>query len=139
MPGDNENIEIGKITKAMKVLSRDLHIPVILLSQLNRKVEDRTNPRPRPADLRGSGAIEQDADLICFLHRPALYGEKTIKNELDEDIDTVGIVEFIISKQRNGGIGTILLRHNPSITQITDYESRALISNNFSIDNIQKF
>ena len=136
--GDNENIEIGRITKAMKILARDLNIPILLLSQLNRKVEDRPDKRPRMADLRSSGSIEQDADIVCFLHRPALYGEKTVKGENGEDIDTVGMVELIIGKQRNGSIGTIRLRHNPSITKITDWEV-SQISNNFSIDNIQKF
>ena len=138
LQGDNENVEIGKITKAMKILARDLNIPVILLSQLNRKVEDRPDKRPRMADLRSSGSIEQDADVICFLHRPALYGEKTVKGENGEDIDTVGMVELIIGKQRAGTIGTIRLRHNPSITQITDWDAPQ-INNNFSIDNIPKF
>jgi len=138
LQGDNENVEIGKITKAMKILARDLNIPVMVLSQLNRKLEDRPDKCPRMADLRSSGSIEQDADVICFLNRPSLYGIKTVDGENGEQIDTTGMVELIIGKQRAGSVGTIRLKHNPSITQITDFEPSAPISN-FSIDNIQKF
>jgi replicative DNA helicase len=91
--------QISKISRRLKVLARELQVPVIALSQLNRGVENREDRRPRMADLRESGAIEQDADLVLLLHRPEYYDQN----------DQPGIAELILAKNRNGATNTIKL------------------------------
>lgn len=101
----NREQEIAKITRALKKLAMELDIPIILLSQLNRGVEYRTDKRPVLADLRESGAIEQDADIVGFVYRAERYGV-----DVDEEGNsTKGIGEFIISKHRNGRLGIVTL------------------------------
>lgn len=90
--------EVSEISRSLKALARELSIPVLALSQLSRAVEQRTNKRPTLADLRESGSLEQDADLVCFLYREDYYDPETEKKN---------ITEFIIAKHRNGPIGTI--------------------------------
>ena len=113
---ENRQQEISEISRSLKSLARELNIPVIALSQLSRAVESRDPPRPRLADLRESGAIEQDADLVAFLYREEYYKKETDENR--------GIAELNISKQRNGPVGVIKLTFSSQYTRFDTYSPR---------------
>jgi replicative DNA helicase len=110
---ESRQLEISEISRAMKGLAKDLNVPVLALSQLNRKVEDRPNKRPQLADLRESGAIEQDADVIAFIYRDEVYHPTSEENR--------NIAEIIIAKQRNGPTGFFKLTFLKELTLFKDH------------------
>lgn len=99
--GDNRTQELGSISRGLKALAKELRVPIIALAQLNRGVEARTDKRPLMSDLRDSGEIEQDADIVAMLHRQELY---------DDGVQWQGFAELLVRKNRNGPLGTVELR-----------------------------
>ena len=120
--------EIAAASRSAKLLAKELDVPVILLSQLSRKVEERADKTPLLSDLRESGAIEQDADMVVFIDRPAMYGAQMITTTRYGLISSEGVGVLHIAKNREGATGRIYFRHNESLTRITDYETTANIS-----------
>lgn len=115
----NREQEVATISRGLKAIAKEFDIPVIALSQLNREVENRADKRPRLADLRESGAIEQDADIVCFIFRPAVYGLASIKID-KEELSSSGLILIDCAKDRNGALFSIPLYHNESLTIIRE-------------------
>ncbi|MDR2286152.1 MAG: replicative DNA helicase [Prevotellaceae bacterium] len=148
-PGTNtmREQEVSAISRSLKAIAKELNVPIIALSQLNRAVETRTgNKRPQLSDLRESGAIEQDADIVAFIHRPEYYGFRE-----DEDGNSLaGIAEIILAKHRNGAVGDVRLRFRSEEAKFYDLEDPGIspliqssahtvgskMNNDFSMDSV---
>ncbi len=132
--------EVSEITRALKTLAKELNVPVIALSQLSRQVEQREDKHPQLSDLRESGSIEQDADVVCFIYRPEYYISKSPPEQRDSETDMHftervnrhekrleekrNIAEFIIAKQRHGPVGEVDLHFASELTRFSDLDSK---------------
>lgn len=108
--GGNAHMQVTEISKSLKTMAKDFDCPVVCLAQLNRSVESRANKRPMMSDIRESGSVEQDADVILFLYREAYYDRDSEDHSL----------EIIVSKNRNGPVGTIAVNYNEHTGAIED-------------------
>jgi replicative DNA helicase len=123
---DNRVQELSEITRSLKALAREIEAPVIALSQLSRAVEQRMSHRPVLSDLRDSGSIEQDADVVIFISRDELYiNEDDWKKNYDVEVNPYprGIADIVVAKHRNGPTGERKLRFASSITKFEDLEA----------------
>jgi replicative DNA helicase len=139
--GDNKVNRIADITRALKCMAKEFAIPVILLCQLSRAVETRQDKRPILADLRDSGAIEQDADVVLFLHRPEYYRdcEEFVEHHTEgTQVSKEGYGEIIVAKNRNGGLGIAPFRFIAHCTAMVDYSEQptAAPANYYEVEQV---
>ncbi len=116
---DNRQLEVSDISRTLKIAAKELNVPIIVLSQLSRAVESRQDHRPLLSDLRDSGAIEQDADIVLFIYNPEKYNDPTD--------DEPGTVELIVAKHRNGGTGTVKLRWIGQYTTFVNLQDKVAV------------
>jgi replicative DNA helicase len=112
---ENRQQEIADISRSLKNLARELHVPVIAVSQLNRALEQRENKRPRLGDLRESGAIEQDADIVIFIYRDEYYSP--------DNPDARGVAEVNVAKHRSGATGNVMMTFAAEFTRFRNFTS----------------
>ena len=117
----NREQEVSNISRTAKIIAKELNVPFIMLSQLNREAEKRSDKKPMLADLRESGSIEQDADIICLLYRPEYYKIKEIEYD-NKSIPSAGIGVLIVAKQRDGKTGYVFFRHNKAMTRFYPFQ-----------------
>ena len=115
---ENRTLELGSISRSLKGLAKELRVPIVLLSQLSRAPESRSDHRPQLSDLRESGALEQDADVVAFIYREDMYADKS-----QPPTDAQGVAEVIVAKQRNGPTGVVKLAF---IREFTRFENLAI-------------
>jgi replicative DNA helicase len=108
---ENRQQEIAEISRSLKNLARELEVPILAVSQLNRNLESREDKRPRLGDLRESGSLEQDADIVMFIYRDEYYNEGS---------DERGIAEVVVAKHRAGSVGTVKMTFMPEFTKFSD-------------------
>ncbi|MDF1612350.1 MAG: replicative DNA helicase [Stygiobacter sp.] len=136
---DSREREISTISRSLKALAKELNIPVIALSQLNRQVETRSDKRPQLSDLRESGSIEQDADVVIFLNRPEVYGITQFSGSDDmKGESTEGIAEVIIGKQRNGPIGEVKLKFLKEYARFENLDRFHVLPESFETPQIEE-